>query len=147
MAHCNHGCRWSRLNLVDLAPTVVDEIVIPLHYALEFLHVFAVLATPLHHALELGHGRHLHLGDERPVPVGADVGHDTHLRHADLGAQFRHREELLDQGPYTFPGLQYMISRMRSMRVLPCVGWVQAAAGRLTHRGEAAPPAFAGGTT
>src|SRR5207245_7010246 len=31
----------------------------------------------------------------------------------------------------TFPGLQYMISRMRSMRVLPCVGWVQAAAGRL----------------
>src|SRR6266705_7195535 len=61
MAHCNHGCRWSRLNLVDLAPTVVDEIVIPLHYALEFLHVFAVLATPLHHALELGHGRHLHL--------------------------------------------------------------------------------------
>src|SRR6266566_4245073 len=32
----------------------------------------------------------------------------------------------------TFPGLQYMISRMRSMRVLPCVGWAQAAAGRQT---------------
>src|SRR2546425_12566871 len=38
----------------------------------------------------------------------------------------------------TFPGLQYMISRMRSMRVLPCEGWVQAAAGRLTDRAEAA---------
>src|SRR5205823_9698110 len=32
----------------------------------------------------------------------------------------------------TIPCLQYMISRMRSMRVHPCVGWAQAAAGRLT---------------
>src|SRR6266581_5944643 len=127
MAHCNHGRRWSRLNLVDLTPTVVDEIVIPLHYALEFLHVFAVLGTALQHTLELGHVPHLHLGYERPVPVGADVGHDAHLGHANLGAQLRHSRNFSTKGR-TFPGLQYMISRMRSMRVLPCVGWVQAAA-------------------
>src|SRR5207249_14483 len=90
----------SPLDLVDLAPTVVHEIVIPLHYALEFLHVFAVLAAALHHTLELGHVRHLHLGHEHPVPVGADVGHDPHLRHTNFGAQLRHCEELLDQGPY-----------------------------------------------
>src|SRR6266566_4701251 len=131
MAHCNHGRRWSRLNLVDLAPTVVDEIVIPLHYALEFLHVFAVLATPLHHALELGHGRHLHLATSVQYRSAQTSVMTRIFGMPTLALSFAIARNFSTKGR-TFPGLQYMISRMRSMRVLPCVGWVQAAAGRLT---------------
>src|SRR6266571_9389983 len=134
MAHCNHGCRWSRLNLVDLAPTVVDEIVIPLHYALEFLHVFAVLATPC--IMRSNSAMFATSISATSVQYrSAQTSVMTRIfGMPTLALSFAIARNFSTKGR-TFPGLQYMISRMRSMRVLPCVGWVQAAAGRLTHRG------------
>src|SRR6266498_351927 len=37
------------------------------------------------------------LRDEGPIPLGDEVGHDAHLRHADLRAELGHRQKLLHQ--------------------------------------------------
>jgi Asp-tRNA(Asn)/Glu-tRNA(Gln) amidotransferase A subunit family amidase len=58
-----------------------------------------VLALARHHVLELLEARDLHLRHDRPVTLGAEVGHDAHLRHAHLDAQLVHREKLLDHRP------------------------------------------------
>src|SRR5947208_15041231 len=86
----------SAFDPVDLAPAVFYELVIPLHEILKLLHVLAVLpAAALPHPLERVHARHFHLGNERPVPLGTEVGHHAHLRHADLGAELGHGQKLL----------------------------------------------------
>src|SRR6185369_719553 len=87
----------SALELVDLAPALVHEVVVALHDGLELLQVGLLLALARHHLLERFDARHLHLGDHRPVSLGAHVGHDLHLPHAHLLVQLGHGEELLDQ--------------------------------------------------
>src|SRR5262245_2399609 len=69
----------SALELVDLPPALVDEIVIALHDPLELLRVRVALPLARHHLLERRHVLHLHLGDDRPVALGGEVGHDLHL--------------------------------------------------------------------
>src|SRR5438445_775224 len=98
-----NSCSWDLLalrgpafDLIDLAPTVLHEIVIVLHDVLEFLHVVTALPATLHHTLEIVHARYFHLGDERPVPFRTEVGHHAHLRHADLRAELGHGQELLN---------------------------------------------------
>src|SRR6266571_4537522 len=89
MPTSNNTLPTSAFDLVDLAPAVFDELVI-------LLHVLAVLpVAALPHPLERVHARHFHLGNERPVPLGTEVGHHAHLRHADLGAELGHGQKLL----------------------------------------------------
>src|SRR6058998_2044617 len=94
----------SAFNPVDLAPARFDEVVIVLHDLLHFLHGLALPSAALHHAVELIHTCHLHLRHEHPKALAAKVGHDPHLRHADLGAELVHRDKLLHHGAH-FAGL------------------------------------------
>src|SRR5213594_3859282 len=82
----------SAFNLVHLAPTRFDQVVIVLHDALHFLHRLAALPLTLHHPLELVHARHFHFRHKHPVPLGAEVRHDSHRRHATLGSDPVHRQ-------------------------------------------------------
>src|SRR5262245_63378739 len=87
----------SPFDLVDLPAAAIDEIVIVLHDRFHlFLIALAATSTRLHHLLELIESLHLHLGHDRPVLLGAEVGHDPHLRHAALRAELVHLQELLD---------------------------------------------------
>src|SRR6266480_4700258 len=82
--------RCSALDLVDLAPAVLHQVVVALTDVLELLRVLAAQPGSLHHTLELLQILDLHLGDERPVALGAEVGHQAHRRHAGPGAEFVH---------------------------------------------------------
>src|SRR5438094_3626475 len=84
------------LDLVDLPLAVVDKVVVALHELLELLLIIGGASWIRHHALELAEVGHLHLGDDRPVLLGAEIGHNAHARHADLLAQLRHLEKLVD---------------------------------------------------
>src|SRR3989442_6258523 len=89
----------SAFNLVHLAPTRFDQVVIVLHNVLHFLHRLAALPPTLHHLLEFIHALHFHFRHKHPVPLGAEVRHDSHLRHATLGSDSVHRQELLNHRP------------------------------------------------
>src|SRR5213595_819162 len=82
--------RCSALDLVDLAPALLHQVVVALTDVLELLRVLAAQTGSLHPTLELLQILDLHLGDERPVALGAEVGHQAHWRHAGPGAEFVH---------------------------------------------------------
>src|SRR5213593_154341 len=63
--------------------------------AFNLVHL-AALPLTLHHPLELVHARHFHFRHKHPVPLGAEVRHDSHRRHATLGSDPVHRQELLN---------------------------------------------------
>jgi pimeloyl-ACP methyl ester carboxylesterase len=85
----------SRFDPVNLPLPMIHQIVIPLHDLLELLHVRIAPLRRRHHLLELRQIRHLHLRHDRPVLLGAKVGHHAHLRHLHFLVEARHREELV----------------------------------------------------
>src|SRR5580704_15529870 len=77
----------SRLDLVDLAFAALHQLMVVLHDLLHFLRILRVLPLSLHHRLERLHARHLHLRDDGPIPLSAEVSHDLHRRHARFGTE------------------------------------------------------------
>src|SRR3989442_14747290 len=73
------------LDLVDLAMSVIDKIVIVLHDSFHFLHRLGIHSRTLHRFFECLHIRHFHFGNERPIALAREVGHEAHLTHAALG--------------------------------------------------------------
>src|SRR5688572_8466570 len=81
----------SRFDAVNLPATGVHEIVVALH---DLFHLLRVL-SPLAHLHEGFEARHLDLGHDSPIALGADVGQHPHLRHAVLLAQLGHLPDLV----------------------------------------------------
>src|SRR5687767_4753181 len=91
---------WLSLDLVDLPPPKLHEVVVSLRDVVELLCGFWTQSLALHHLLEGLHARHFELGHQRPIPLGAEIRHDSHLAHAQFLVELRHREELLYHRTY-----------------------------------------------
>src|SRR2546423_6592819 len=84
------------LDLEDLPPPVLDEIVVAFHHFLEFLAQLFRHSLAPHHRLELRHAFYLKVCDESPITLAGEIRHYPHFAVAGLLIEFRHSGKLVN---------------------------------------------------